>query len=426
MSDDVMVNEIYELICGLPTVDAHEHLHAEEMRLARRVDIFLLFHQYLSTQLVAAGMDPKKVEALGVACATDPRTAEPLDPCAVPMDEKWKSLAPYLDLVRTCSCARPPFEALQRFFGETDLTEDNYASLSEKMQAHNRPGLFARCLREACNIVLVLNQNRTMYQDDLFRPILPEDTFIAMRNRAAIETVAQEAGAPVPDDLAQFLQVMEGLLSRRVQEGMIGVKGTCFPFTPGEEGSASSAYRRIIAGGGDGTDRAAVVDFLRDRLYDMCGRLQIVVVKHSGVWAGGWTDHTTIRPTHIIPVALRHRQTRFDLFHAGTPWPEDAGLIARGMPNVWLNLCWSHLLSPVQSEQALDFWLDMAPINRIIAFGGDYWWAVENVYGALTQAREIVAKVLARRIRSRCLTEAKAMGIAQRWFHDNPREAYRV
>ena len=65
MLSDPMVKELYEQICRMPTVDAHEHLHAEEMRIGRKVDIFLLFHQYLFTQLIAAGMDPAKADALG-------------------------------------------------------------------------------------------------------------------------------------------------------------------------------------------------------------------------------------------------------------------------------------------------------------------------------------------------------------------------
>jgi predicted TIM-barrel fold metal-dependent hydrolase len=265
-----------------------------------------------------------------------------------------------------------------------------------------------------------------MWQNDLFKPILPEDFFIGVRERSFVEALAQEAGAKVPEALPQYVELMEGMLTRRVREGMIGVKGACFLYQPGDAQAASPAYARILSRGGEAKDSVALANYLRDRLYEMCGRLQIVVVKHSGVWSGGWSDHTTIRPTHIIPVALRHRNTRFDLFHAGTPWPADAGLMARALPNVWLNLCWSHLISPSLSEQALDIWLDMVPTNRIIAFGGDYWWAVENVYGALKQTREIVAKVLARRIADGLMTENQALEIARRWFWENPKTLYRL
>jgi hypothetical protein len=40
------------------------------------------------------------------------------------------------------------------------------------------------------------------------------------------------------------------------------------------------------------------------------------------------------------------------------------------------------------------------------------------------QAREAMAGVLARRIREGSFSEARALQIAQRWLHDNPRELY--
>lgn len=409
---DELAKQLYAQISALPTVDAHEHLHAEEMRVARQVDIFLLFHQYLCTLLVAAGMPEEQAEALG-----DETT---------PLDEKWAALAPYLDQVRHTGCARPAFEALQRFFGEDDLTASNYERLSERMRAHNTPGLFERCLRDACGIVMVLNQNRTMWQNEWFRPILPEDYFLCSGGLADVERLAQWAGEEVPPTLERFLAAMEKVLTQRVQEGMIGVKGVCYPHILSDAETARAAYAGILAEHERPHQRRAFLDYVRDQLYEMCGRLGIVVVKHSGVWSGSWSDHSNIRPTNIFSEASLHRQTRFDLFHAGTPRPGDAALIARGLPNVWLNLCWSHLISPAQSVQALDIWLDTVPVNKVIGFGGDYWWAVENVYGNLVMAREVIAKALAARVRAGCFSEARAVEIARLWLHDNPRAAYRV
>ena len=407
-----LASALLDQIRAIPTVDAHEHLHAEEMRVGRQVDIFLLFHQYLCVDFETAGMPAEQVALL--------------DREDVPLDRKWAAVAPYLDLVRTGSVARPPFAALQRFYSEDDLTAANYATLTERMRANNTPGLFDRCLREACHIHLVLNQNRTMWQSDLFRPILPEDDIMRVGSREQMEASWAEVGETLPTDLASHEALIAALLARRVSEGMIGIKGTAFAWVDGNRAAAEAAYPRLLAGTPHADDFATVQTYLRDRLYGLCGEAGIVVVKHSGVWAGGWSDHTTIRPTNIISVALKHRSTRFDLFHAGTPHPVDAGLIARSFPNVWLNLCWSHLLSPRLAEKALDLWLDMVPINRVIGFGGDYWWAVENVFGAIEQARSIAARVLSRRIASGDVTEARALQIAERWFSANAREAYGV
>lgn len=403
---------LYEGIAALPTVDAHEHLHAEALRLARKVDIFLLFYQYLAAQYISAGMPPEHAQAL-----------ERED---VPLDRKWKTLAPYLDFVRDNALARPPFEALRRFFDEEDLTKDNYERLTERMRAHSTPGLFRRCLTEACGIVTVLNQNRTMWQTELFRPILFETDFIGGSDRASFEAVAAEVGEGLPETLDGFVEMMERLLQRRREEGMIGVKSIGFERVAVEAGEASRAYGRVAGGKAEAGDAAALSHYLRDRMWEACGRVGLVGVIHTGVWAGNYADHTTIRPTNVLPIALAHRDTRFDLFHAGTPWPADAGMVARATHNVWLNLCWSHLISPTQSAQALELWLDYVPTNRVFAFGGDYWWNVENVYGALTQCREVVAKVLARRVSEGQCDERRALWIARRWFCDNAREAYGV
>lgn len=417
-------------LAAIPTVDAHEHLHSEEMRVGRRVDVFLLFYQYLAAQLICAGMDPARVADL-----------EKED---VPLDQKWETLAPYLDHVRHNAVARPPFEASRYYFAEDDLTSDNYERITAQMRAHNQPGLYQKCLRDDCNIALVLNQNRTMWQTDLFKPILFESRFIGGTNRKSFMAVMAEAaeperwamapdalegaeGAPpLPETLSGFIEIMESLLARRAAEGMIGVKSIGFEHVPVERSRAQAAYRYMRAGQADAADYGALLAYLRDRLWDACGRLNLVAVIHTGVWAGNYADHTAIRPTNVLPMALAHRETRFDLFHAGTPSPADAGMVARASHNIWLNLCWSHLISPTLYAQALDMWLDYVPANRVIGFGGDYWWNVENVYGALLQAREAMAGMLAGRMRAGSLSEAQALQLARRWLHDNPRELYGV
>jgi hypothetical protein len=442
--DDRLYNSLLDQIAALPTVDAHEHLHAEEMRVARQVDVFLLFHQYLVAQLICAGMPQEEAQAL---------EAE-----EVPLDQKWAYLSPYLDHVRHNAVARPAFEAIKYYFGEDDLTADNYEKLSEQMRAHNQPGLFEKCLRQDCNIDTVLNQNRTMWQTDLFKPILFETRFIGGPGREGFEAVMVEAAEPekwgmcedavggvvrptllsggtpggptgvsgVPDTIDGFIEVMEGLLAVRAGEGMVGVKSIGFERVAVEKAQAQTAYQHLRAGKADGGDLCALASYLRDQMWEACGRLNLVAVVHTGVWAGNYATHETIRPTNVLAMALAHRNTRFDLFHAGTPWPADAALTARASHNIWLNMCWSPLLSPALAEHALDLFIDGVPANRLIGFGGDYWWNIENVYGALLQAREVYARVLARRVHSGAFDEREALRLAQLWLHDNPREAYGV
>ncbi len=403
---------LFDAMCHMPTVDAHEHLHSEAMRTGRDVDIFLLFHQYLRVDLMLAGMAEEDVDAL----------EEP----DVPLDRKWESFAPYWDLVRTTAVAQAPLAALRRFFDADDITADNYEALTERMRANNTEGCYERYLREACNIVLVLNQNRTMWQTDIFKPILHWPSFVGNGTRQSIIDACAEDDYDAPGRIDELLEIIEERVRAKASQGMLGIKGVGYEYVPGNREDAEWAYPRLMSGDPEPDDGEIVKAFLLDYLWELCGELDLVAVQHTGVWAGMGADITDIRPTNLIAKARAHPNTRFDMFHAGTPQPVDAGFVIRSCPNVYLNACWSHLLAPQLTKQAYNWWLDMLPINRVMAWGGDYWWAVENVYGVVMTVRDILAEVLAARIEAGDFDEARALQIAGRWMHDNPREIYRI
>ena len=131
----------------------------------------------------------------------------------------------------------------------------------------------------------------------------------------------------------------------------------------------------------------------------------MVVAIHTGM---GWTE---TNPEKLAPVVDRHPDTRFDIYHL-VPYARQAALLAKNSPNVWLNLCWSHV--------------NLVPVTKISVFGGDYTLHVENIYGHLAMARENVAWVLAGRIQDGLINEEQAMDIAGLWFYENPRQLYRL
>ena len=71
----------------------------------------------------------------------------------------------------------------------------------------------------------------------------------------------------------------------------------------------------------------------------------------------------------------------------------------------------------------LDEAIDLIPMNKILAFGGDYSGVVlEKIYGHLVMARENIAEVLARRIMNKQLSESQALTLVRKWFWENPKE----
>jgi len=101
-------------------------------------------------------------------------------------------------------------------------------------------------------------------------------------------------------------------------------------------------------------------------------------------------------------------------------------MLGKGFANVWLNFCWTHIISQRFAIEVLDEEIDVVPMNKVIGFGGDYALPVEKVYGHLVMAREDIAHVLARRIESGQMTEDQALALARKWLFDNPRDLYRL
>lgn len=128
----------------------------------------------------------------------------------------------------------------------------------------------------------------------------------------------------------------------------------------------------------------------------------------------------------MIPILQRHPKVRFDIYHLGYPWVRETLMLGKGFPNVWLNFCWTHIISQKFAMSGLDEAIDLIPTNKILAFGGDYSMPVEKVYGHLVMAREDIARVLANRIKDGQFTETQALDMAKKWFWDNPIELYNL
>ena len=137
-------------------------------------------------------------------------------------------------------------------------------------------------------------------------------------------------------------------------------------------------------------------------------------------------DFRTFDPRTVIEVVIEYPETRFDLFHLGFPFARQFIFIAKQYPNVTLNLCWCVLLSESITRQSINEILDTVPVNKVIAFGGDYYMDVENVYGHLHMAREVLAEALSERIARGRIDLEDAKNVIKLWFYDNPANIYRL
>ncbi len=409
-----ITHALMKAIADLPVIDAHEHLWPEEYHLAHEQDVLTLL-QYSLADLEVAGASPEEVRLLQ-SHREGPKAS---------LEQRWGIFREYLPLIRDTAPIRALFIALRDLYGVRELDDATVHTASEKIRAARTPGLYDRVLKERCKITGVLNQNPDCRQSDGF--LLPirslNETLGPLHSRAGIEALGEETGRPIAN-LDDAVASVSALFDRWQADGTIGVKraGTALSDPSREE--AAAALDKVLEAGEFTPSSLPLQHFLEHWCIEEAGKRDMPVSVHTGLWAGTWADIRRAHPENLIDIALKHRDTRFDVFHAGIPWVSTVGIMARQCPNLWLNLCWCHVISPVLSRRALSEWLDTVPVTKIIAWGGDYWMAVEKVYGHLVMARENIAEVLAERMDRGLCTETRAIEMARMMFHDNAQALY--
>ena len=410
---------LMEAMAETDVIDAHEHLPPESIRTDSPQDVFTLLSTYINGDLFSAGMDRESF------CSFPPndkrKKYESLFDYDIPLAERWETFRPYWQRVRYGSYARAAFLAAKMVYGVDDINDETYQLLSERIAAENTPGIYRRILCDTCRIRVALTQ---CYRTDVEPPLVPlmwGNDVTQFRTRDILEEASAAVGVTVRS-LDDCLLLVQKQLDQWVREGIVGVKLHAKVNPPPDARAAEESLSKVIGG------RELVWDglyepldnFLMHHLIDMAAERQLVVAVHAGMW--GDFRHADCK--HLSTLASAHPKANFDLYHLGMPFVRDAIVVAKNWPNVFLNLCWTHIISQVQTCSGIDELLDQVPVNKVLGFGGDYDRPVENVVGHLHMAREDFARVFGARIDRDVMGFDEAVEILNFWFWDNPLALY--
>ena len=404
-----LAREIYDEIAELAIIDAHEHLPPEARYLSFGYSGLNLFANYLWHDLRSAGVPGEFVDTM----------REGGDH---PVDTWWPQIRLHWEHVRGTSYAHALRITARDVFGVSDINDHTIGLLAEKVKADNTPGIYRRTLQERCRIrhsICVVDSagDDPSFPDDpclkgiaRLHPWFGGDWLSELREMAGgkVNTVEEAAG------------VVQRAARRGLAAGAIGFKILVADFGPPDAKAAEEQFRAARRGGPGPAPGLALRDYLFDKACDVAAEAGVPMAVHTGYWG----DFRQLDPKFMLGFAARRRDVRFDMFHLGAPMYRDAILIGKNLPNVTLNLTWCPIISQVQTKRALDEILDLVPLNKIIAFGGDYRVAVQKVYGHLVLAREAVAAALGERVEAGGLDREEAVRIARLWFHDNPARIY--
>jgi len=408
---------ITRFINSMKVVDTHEHLEAQSGWMkSGKLDFMLLLQHYTYDDIRSAGMPKSTFGKL----LTDSLTVM----------QKWTILKPYWEQTSNTAYSRAALLTADKLFGVKDLNENTVEELSAKIKNAYKTKWYDQVLNEKCGIdyVVVDGDEHNVGDPAMFRYVKRFGEFFFAVSAQKIGIIAKQQNTTIKT-LDDFVNALSVSFHKAMDKDNVAIKiGVAYErdlfFEDVPKEKAEVVFNRIISLPAgtvlpyNGSEIKPLQDYMMHRILDLAKATDTPVQIHTGLQAGDGNYIENSNPAHLANLFLKYRDVRFILFHGGYPFGGELASLAKNFRNVYIDMCWLYIISPSYSERYLHEWLETVPASKIMAFGGDFR-NVENIYGHLLFARQVVSKVLTEKVRDGYFSESEALKIAQMILHDN-------
>jgi len=429
-----LYHTIRQAVDEVRLVDTHEHLLQEKERTAKKPDLFETFlAHYASSDLVSSGMPQEELDKV--------RDAK------LPLEARWEIFKPFWEKIRNTGYARALDIAVRDLYGVNGISQDTYKEIAHRMEEENKPGIYQWILKEKSGIDISILDSLIASLDEVdgrfFAPVTRFDDFVMAKERMDFEALGKRCGKPI-HSFSDLIKAFE-LEFEKASKIIVGVKiGLAYMrdlrFDKVSQREAEEVFvniynqdlfrRRLlntrvqrVPEGLSFGETKPFQDFIVHKIVQSAAEKGLPVQIHTGLQEGNENIITNSNPTLLINLFREYRDVRFDIFHGSYPYTGELAVLAKNFQNVYIDMCWLHIISPYMARQALAEWLDSVPWNKIFGFGGDYIFA-EGVYGHSVIARENIARVLAEKAEEGSFTEKQAVHLARKLLRENAYEFF--
>jgi len=408
--------ELFYYSENIPVIDTHEHFPQNEKEyLATPIKFGELFIPYITNDLYSAGM----TSGFDKNMRSVPFTF---------IKEDWETFEPFWNNVKFGSYARSLRISLKKYYKVDDLTKENYQSVLKKINQNHNCDIFKKVLKDDCNIKKVIScrSDISSYEDNFVLSNVSTPALMA-QNKGNIEGLLNYCGKDLNKisnlTLDEYIEIGNIWMEKMVKEGAIVFKCRATPVAVPDKEKAEAEFQQVL--NGENKSEWNVNNLCAYILEDnarKAAELNIPLALHTGVWH----DFRNLDVRDTIGIITRNPDTKFDLYHLGIPNVRTAIQIIKNFPNAYMNLCWAHIVAPEMLIQTMKEALDMIPLNKVFAFGGDYLRLIEKVYGHLYIARENISIVLGDRVDNQLMDIDTAKATMLKWFYKNPSDFYGI
>ncbi|MCH1982425.1 amidohydrolase family protein [Ruminococcus sp. OA3] len=419
-----MIQEIYDYVKQLQMIDTHEHLPAyEHMREKNDVITEFLAH-YFNVDLVSAGMSGKECAALKGS--------------SLNILEKWEVLKPYWEVCRHTGYGQSLQIAAREIYGIDSICAETIEALDAAYQKGFDGNHYRTVLKEKSKIkVSILDTwGDEGFDREYFITANRIDTLIQPRTGKDMLELEQAAGVCI-SSFEDYLSACEIRLNQYDKVSHILKLGIAYSrsldFLPATRAEAEAAFLKLLRSGGGYIDKEeqiyycdpVLTNYLFRFITGLAQEKGMVMQIHTGIQEGNGNILSNSRPSHLNEIFLEYPKMKFDLFHIGYPYQSELGALCKMFPNVFVDMCWAHIVSPVAARQILDEWLELFSFSKISGFGGDYM-LIDGVYGHQFMARNNIARVLSGKVEEGLMDTEQACRIGKALLYDNPARIFGI
>jgi len=412
---------ISEYVDTIRIIDSHEHLADPQIvQQLYFLDFMLLLHQYCYNDLISSGLPKKHFDELFNQ--------------TLPPKEKWDIIAPYWEGSFNTAHNRLAVLAAQTLYGVDDINRTTVDTLSARIARAYKTDWTNHVLTDLCRIdYLIQDGDDRIPTVDNIKYVKRFTSWLTVRSKYRIDSIAIEQVNPI-NTLEDFVVSIEEEFNNAMGAGIVAVKVNLAYFRTLKIENvrvedARKVFRSLRNGDEDHVltyaEAKPLQDYMFHRLMDLAKKNNLPVVFHTGLHSGNGNYIANSDPTLLSNIFMRYPEIKFALFHGSYPYGGELSALAKNFPNVFIDLNWIYAISPSYSERYLHEWLETIPVNKIMAFGGDFR-CVENIFGELLIAKDVISNVLVDKVESGYFSEQEALRIAKMILYDNARIFYKI
>lgn len=438
MSSDLLTDELRDGLAATTILDSHTHLTGGRLG-ARGLHDVLLYHMVVS-DLYAAG------------CPSGARLTEyPGWPTRQEAHARLREAIPFLPHIQNTSCFWGVRIILRDLYGWSEpITADNWEKLDAAIRERADDRAWQREIIRRSNIAKLTTElaRRCDGSDDDILHYSMEWAFFTRTQRGEFDTALFELercwghppGSPIPhgagsrpatdrvirtlDDLHAAMAHFVDQLARSDVLSIATHISTDLRFRPVTDAEMAAALARRSEAGPQ--ERDVYASYIHEAfLTALEPHAERILFQFS--FAAEPLPHETgsIVPQRAISdladVAARHPKVRFLSFVSSRHANQSLCTLCRELPNMALAGYWWHNFFPGAIRQVMEERLDMLPTNRQVGFFSDAY-AIEWTYAKSTMVRNLLAQVLAQKVRQGQYTRDEALAVARAILFDAPQQ----